>query len=264
MVFNTKLLDDYNIIKTIGRGAFGMVELVEHKITKENFALKTVFAGSGDTKSTLLNEINIMKKYNSKYLVKIIDWTYDDFKVCIIMEWAPNGDLESLLNKKKNNNESLDSKIIDKIIFQTCCAIKELHDNNILHRDIKPSNILIFDDYNIKLADFGVSKLIFGQEAYTQIGTPYYMSPELMNGYSYSYSSDFWALGCVYYQLITLEKPFAANNILALYLKIKSGKYDIKKIPLKYKKLIQNLIKLDKNLRYDHKDIFKFYAKKCY
>jgi NIMA (never in mitosis gene a)-related kinase len=264
MVFNTKLLDNYNIIKIVGRGAFGTVEQIQHKLSKEYFALKTVYAGTGDTTTSLLNEINIMKKNNSKYLIKVIDWTYDENKLCIIMEWAPNGDLETLINRKKELNEPIDSKIIDKIIFQTCCAIKELHDNNILHRDIKPSNILVFDDNNIKLADFGVSKLIYSKEAYTQIGTPYYMSPELINGYSYTFSSDYWALGCVYYQLITLEKPFIASNIIGLFLKINSCKYNLKKIPYKYRKLVENLIKINKHTRYNHKDIFAFYSKKCY
>lgn len=264
MALLSKLLENFNIIKTIGRGSYGTVELVENKKTKELFGLKTIVVNKSEEVNGIFNEIKIMTQINSKYIIKIFDWFYENNTFQILMEWAPNGDLTSLFNEHIELKKPIDREIINKIIYQTTCGIKELHDNQIIHRDIKPSNILLFDDYNVKITDFGVSKILFSNiNAYTQVGTPYYMSPEIINGYSYSYSTDYWALGCVFYELLTLTKPFEANNILALYYKIINVNYDLKQLNPKYHKLIQNLITVDKTKRYNYKNIFNFYVKNC-
>ena len=264
MVLNS-LLDNYNIIRTIGRGSYGTVELIENKITKERFALKTIQITKPDDLTEIIKEIKIMEKSNSKYITKIIRWEHINCSIHIIMEYAPNGDLDILLKKKRELKQRLDDKQINKIIYQTACGLRDLHDNKILHRDIKPSNILIFDDFNIKLADFGISKILsIGSNAYTQIGTPFYMSPEIINGYSYSYSNDFWGLGCVYYELVTMERPFAGSNMFVLFNNIAQGKVDFKKVPYKYRQLIVNLLHPDKTKRYDCKQIFAYYVKHFY
>ena len=124
---------------------------------------------------------------------------------------------------------------------------------------------MIFDDYNIKLADFGISKILsIGTNAYTQIGTPLYMSPEMVNGYSYSYSNDFWGLGCVYYELLTMERPFVGTNMLVLFQNISQCKIDFKKVPYKYRQLVVNLLNIDKTKRYNCKQIFTYYVKHFY
>jgi len=264
MVLNS-LLDNYNIIRTIGRGSYGTVDLIENKMTKEKFAMKTIQIVKLDEIAEITNEIKIMEKINSKYITKIIEWTHSGDSIRIIMEYAPNGDLDMLIKKQRELKERLPDKMINKIIYQTACGLRDLHDNKILHRDIKPSNVLIFDDYNIKLADFGISKILsISSNAYTQIGTPFYMSPEMINGYSYSYSNDFWGLGCVYYELITMERPFAGSNIMVLFNNIVQGKLDFKKVPYKYRQLVVNLLHPDKSKRYDYKQIFTYYVKHFY
>ncbi len=258
-------LDNYNIVRTIGRGSYGTVELIENKTTKEQFALKTIEITKRDDLNEVINEIKIMENFQSKYITKIINWTHTDTNVYIIMEYAENGDLDILIKKQKEIKKPFDDNIISKIIYQTACGIRELHDNKILHRDIKPSNVLVFPDFNVKLADFGISKILsIGSNAYTQIGTPFYMSPEIINGYPYSYSNDFWGLGCVYYELVTLSRPFAGTNILALFNNISHGKIDFKKVPFKYRQLIKNLLNQDKSKRYDCKQIFAYYVKHFY
>lgn len=256
------LLNNYKIIKQLGKGSYGTVELIEHGVTREQFALKTMETIKKDEINGIINEINIMKKFNSKYITKIIDWVYNNRTIYILMEYAPLGDLDQLIKKCKKDKKKLDDKIIRRIIYQTACGLRDLHENRILHRDIKPSNILIFSDFEIKLGDFGVSKILtYCDNAYTQIGTPYYMSPEIIQGNPYSYSNDFWGLGCVYYEMVSLEKPFDGTNILGLFKNILNAKPDYKKIPLKYKHLIVNLLNGEKSKRYDCRQIFAYYVK---
>ena len=91
-----------------------------------------------------------------------------------------------------------------------------------MHRDIKTQNIFIDSEGTIKLADFGISKMLEHTNllASTVVGTPYYLSPEACSNKGYNYKSDIWSLGCVLYELCTLEHPFNADNILLLAKKI--------------------------------------------
>ena len=105
-------------------------------------------------------------------------------------------------------------------------AIHEIHkrkEGKILHRDIKAANIFLDASNNVKLGDFGLAKVLNQENgfAYTNVGTPYYMSPELINEKKYNEKSDIWALGCLIYEICALQPPFMANNYLTLAVKIK-------------------------------------------
>lgn len=102
-------------------------------------------------------------------------------------------------------------------------AIHTLHKNNIIHRDIKIHNILVKDNYDIVLADLGITKILqkYQLNTNTQVGTPYYLSPELINGDRYNKNIDIWSLGIVMYELIYHHYPFAARNLPYLMRKIK-------------------------------------------
>jgi serine/threonine protein kinase len=120
---------------------------------------------------------------------------------------------------------------INILFFQLCLGIKYLHDNKIIHRDLKPANILLDNKISPKkviIIDFGAS-IILNKNNYdfanTIIGTPYFMCPEQCVSKKYNNKCDIWALGCILYELLTLEKPFVAHNIALLNYKISIGKY---------------------------------------
>jgi serine/threonine protein kinase len=96
---------------------------------------------------------------------------------------------------------------------------------------------------NVKLGDFGLSKVLDNDSlyAYTNVGTPYYMSPEQINEDKYNHKSDIWSLGCIIYETCALKPPFQAENYLSLAMKIKDGK--INRIPKQYSDDLQNIIK---------------------
>lgn len=133
-------------------------------------------------------------------------------------------------------------------------AIKHIHDRKIVHRDIKSQNIFLDSSGFIKLGDFGIAKCLnytLDKLQTTLIGTPYYLSPEIIHNKPYSYKSDIWSLGVLLYEICALKMPFEANSIPLLSLKIIKGKYN--SVPSIYsfelRQLIKSMLTVDENKR---------------
>ena len=103
-----------------------------------------------------------------------------------------------------------------------------------MHRDLKPGNIFLDANYNVKLGDFGLSRMMGTESvfAYTHVGTPYYMSPEQISDQKYNEKSDIWSCGCIIYEVAALRAPFEATTHYQLAMKIKAGRLD--RIPAQY------------------------------
>ena len=254
--------NDYKIIKLLGAGSYGSVYLAKSKFSNNEsdyVAIKKFQLHDKQAYLSFKNEIKIFKKIKSDYLVKILDYYRDSRHMYLVMEYAPKGDLEEYIRSAYKRNNKIDNKFVDTVIYQLTEGLNVLHKNNIIHRDIKSSNILVFNDNLIKITDFGVSKILENNNllANTSIGTPYYMSPELVNGTPYNYSVDFWAFGCLIYKMLTNKYPFEANNMGALFYKIMKGKYNLSKIPFKYRNIVSKLLN-EKFKRADEKDLYEF------
>lgn len=152
-----------------------------------------------------------------------------------------DGDLKT---KLKDNKDKLfeENQILDWFT-QICLAVKHVHDRKILHRDIKSQNIFLTKKGVLKLGDFGVSKCLSFtlDQAKTVIGTPYYLSPEIVQDKGYSFKSDIWSLGVLLYEMCSLKMPFTSQNIATLSLKIIKGVYS--PIPTQYSKELRALVK---------------------
>ena len=105
-------------------------------------------------------------------------------------------------------------------------ALEYVHSRKVLHRDIKTQNVFLTGANTIKLGDFGISKVLESTTsvAMTVVGTPYYMSPEICQSKPYNYTSDVWSLGCILYELCTLQHAFSGENLLGLVFKIVQDK----------------------------------------
>lgn len=125
---------------------------------------------------------------------------------------------------------------------QICLAIKHVHDRKVIHRDLKGQNIFLTKANIIKLGDFGIARVLNNTKdnAKTMIGTPYYLSPEIINGKAYSFKSDIWSLGVVLYEMCALKPPFEAQNLPVLAMKIVKGQFT--SIPHQFSRDLKNLV----------------------
>lgn len=200
-------------------------------------------------KKQLVSEVNILRDLKHQHIVRYYDRIIDkkNTKIYIIMEYWEGGDISQLIKKCKEKNQYLPEDQIWKIFTQIILALHECHGREtgkILHRDIKPGNLFLDLNNNVKLGDFGLSR-IMGKEslyAYTNVGTPYYMSPEQINEQKYNEKSDIWSTGCILYEIASLRPPFEATTQMALALKIKEGKFN--RLPKIYSEELWRVITL--------------------
>ena len=149
---------DYKVIKTIGEGTFGRVELVEHKITGMIRAMKIIPKTTEINETSVLNELYILKKIDHQNVIKIYEFYSDEKNYYLITEYCSGGDLFTA-----TKNENLSEVQVSSIIYQILLALNNLHKMKIMHRDLKPENILVTKKdenglYRIKLCDFGTSQ----------------------------------------------------------------------------------------------------------
>lgn len=259
---------NYKILKEIGRGAFGSVYKIMNKNDKKIYALKKIVL-TGQNKvdlDSIKNEALILKTINNENIVKFYDSFFFNNSFYLIMEYCGNSDLKSFINKHKNKNQLISEIVINVIIKGLCNGIKAIHDKKLIHRDLKPENIFISDDYNIKIGDFGISKILNGTNyAQTFAGSLSYMAPEMINGKKYNNKVDIWSFGCIIYELSTCKICFSDESIINLVNKINSGvhgKIDTSHYTDGLQNLIDLSLKADFKERGSIEDIINYYREK--
>lgn len=215
-------MNNYKLTSYIASGTFGKVYKGYDIRSNELIVIKKILITNlrDYDLENIFNEVKITSNLECDFIVKSTDVFTDKTYVYIVFPYYKNGNLKEYLMKR---DKLLESEIW-KIITQLLIAIDYLNEYSIIHRDIKIMNILVKDNGDICLADFGVSKILShkNENAQTQVGTPYYFSPELVKGIKYSYNVDIWALGVIIYEIIYKKYPFEAHNLPYLVRKIKN------------------------------------------
>ena len=239
-------MDNFQILAKIGEGAYSTVYTVRRKSDNQLYALKKVKmkALSPKEKQNALNEVRILASVKSPYVISYKEAFIDelDSTLCIVMEYADEGDLFQKITLYKKHHVSFEEIDIWRIFVQITKGLHDLHEYNILHRDLKSANVFLFRDGTAKLGDLNVSKVAHRGLGCTQTGTPYYASPEVWKDNPYDLKSDIWSLGCVTYEMIMLRTPFRAETMEGLFKKIMKGEYQ--KINKKYSEDLDYVISL--------------------
>ena len=222
-------MDAFQIISKLGEGAYSTVFKVMRTVDGKTYALKKVklLNLSDKEKENALNEVRILASINSNYVISYKEAFFDekDRTLCIVMEFADNGDLYQKIVEHKKKAMFFEESEIWRIFIQLVRGLKALHDLKILHRDLKSANVFLYTNGDAKIGDLNVSKVTRAGVGHTQTGTPYYASPEVWNDSPYDNKSDIWSLGCVLYEMITLKPPFRAQDMEGLYKRVIKGQY---------------------------------------
>ena len=256
-------MENFQIINKIGEGAYSTVYTVRRIEDNQLYALKKVKIQnlSLKEKQNALNEVRILASVNSPFVISYKESFIDevDQTLCIVMEYADEGDLFQKITLFKKLHTTFEENDAWKIIIQITIGLHDLHSYNILHRDLKSANVFLFRDGTAKLGDLNVSKITPRGLGCTQTGTPYYASPEVWRDTPYNLKSDIWSLGCLCYEVLMLKTPFRAETMEGLYRKVMKGKYPeiSKKYSNKFDYIISNMLRLKPEERPTTEDILK-------
>jgi serine/threonine protein kinase len=256
----TVSIQDFEILKPISRGAFGRVYLATKKRTGDLYAIKVIRKKDiirKNLKDAVMTERDALAKAQNPFVVKLFYAFQSKEYLYLVMEYLIGGDLASLLQALNCFELVMTRKYVAEIVL----ALEYLHSIGIVHRDLKPDNILINDDGHLKLTDFGLSRLGYIEEAGPApaagqgpdplldlsnakeisidvedsthsssnrvLGTPDYLSPEVLLGTGHSEAVDFWALGVMTYEFLLGVPPFNAETPELIFQKILArGKFD--------------------------------------
>ena len=252
-------LGRYEIIKELGRGAMGTVYLGKDPKIHREVAIKTLRYEEIDedqlaeTKKRFFREAEAAGKLSHPNIVTIFD-VGEDYEIAYMaMELLDGVDLTKYCQK----SALLPAHETVRIISAVAQALDYAHSNDVVHRDIKPANIMILKTGDVKVADFGIARVVTASRTQTGVvlGTPSYMSPEQIAGQKVDGRSDFFSLGVVLYELLTGEKPFKGDSIATLMFNITmsppSALAEINPdVPPSFVSIIEKALAKDRELRY--------------
>lgn len=219
-------MDDFDIVKVLGRGAFGKVMLVKKKddTSKKLYALKTWkkadIVKANQVEHTMTERF-VLEHIESPFLAHMSYAWQTPEKLYVVMDYLTGGEIFFWIQKQRKFTESR-----ARLCLAECClAIKAMHDKNVIHRDLKPENILLDSDGHVKVVDYGLAKGNItgaGEEGGTKTfcGTPEYVAPELVENRGHGKAVDWWALGVILFELLYGLPTFYDKNVKKMYTKI--------------------------------------------
>ncbi|KAI8460686.1 hypothetical protein BY996DRAFT_4574397 [Phakopsora pachyrhizi] len=258
-----KRIGPWKIGRTIGKGSSGRVKIAKHSNTGQFAAVKIVprqmllnsrmsinEVGARTDKMLLgiEREIVIMKLIEHPNILSLYDVWETGSDLYLIMEYVEGGELFNYLVRRGRLHEDEALHYFQQII----CGVDYCHRFNICHRDLKPENLLLDNQHNIKIADFGMAALeASGKLLETCCGSPHYASPEIVSGYNYhGSSSDIWSCGVILFALLTNRLPFDDEDLVVLLNKVKVGKFWMPEdLPELAQDLIRGMMMLDPTKR---------------
>ncbi|XP_043068102.1 serine/threonine-protein kinase par-1 isoform X9 [Drosophila bipectinata] len=238
-----KLRQRFDIIKKLGQGTYGKVQLGINKETGQEVAIKTIKKCKIEAEADLVRirrEVQIMSSVQHPNIIHIYEVFENREKMVLVMEFAAGGELYDYLSERK----VLSEEEARRIFRQVATAVYYCHKHKICHRDLKLENILLDEKGNAKIADFGLSNVFdAGRLLATFCGSPLYASPEIVEGTPYQGPEvDCWSLGVLLYTLVYGSMPFDGSNFKRLVKQISQGDYYEPRKPSRASTLIREML----------------------
>lgn len=225
--------NDLLIMRTVGTGTFGRVKLVQHKPSGKVCALKCMNKSevlASHQERNIMAEKNLLFECSSCPFVLQLLQTYNHpHQILMLMEFVPGGELWSYIYEKQNTvpRSEPGGFVLSAARFYSAnvvMAFKHLHQRGIAYRDLKPENLLMDGNGYLKMIDFGFAKkfpFMKGDQkqdkTFTLCGTPEYLAPEIVISKGYDKGVDYWALGCLIYELFLARTPFQADYTTKIF-----------------------------------------------
>jgi serine/threonine protein kinase len=219
-----KRIGKYSVVETIGKGGMGVVYRALDTVLEREVALKVQRYGDSPEDQSFerfFREAKLIASLRHRNIVTIYDMGQEEDKLYIVMELLRGEDLSTKLASQQHL--SLELKV--HVISEVAEGLAHAHQKGIVHRDIKPRNVFLTEDGEVKLLDFGLAHIAYSTltEAGQLLGTPHYMSPEQVKGEAADARADIFALGAVFYELLTGVKAFGAEGVQAVFDRIVKG-----------------------------------------
>ncbi|KAM9467966.1 NUAK family SNF1-like kinase 1 [Clarias gariepinus] len=216
----------YELLETLGRGTYGKVKKAVERHTGRVVAIKSIRKEKIKDEQDMVHirrEIEIMSSLRHPHIISIYEVFENKDKIVIVMEYASKGELYDYISERRKLSERETRHFFRQIVS----AVHHCHKKGVVHRDLKLENVLLDDNYNIKIADFGLSNLYHKDKLLqTFCGSPLYASPEIVNGRPYRGPEvDSWALGVLLYTLVYGTMPFDGGDHKRLIRQISKGEY---------------------------------------
>jgi serine/threonine protein kinase len=209
---------NYQIMEALGSGAFATVYRARHLVTDCVVALKTIPKRKVRTQQEfelLQREVNLMKIMDHPFIASLFEVLDDVHNFYLAIELVRRGNLLDYIN----DNKGLPEKQACRIFYQLCMVLDYLHnEKRVVHRDLKAENVLLDENYNIRVVDFGLSKGFSKANPYMQTtcGSPAYVSPEIIKEEPYTAAADIWSAGVLLYAMVCGQLPFDGDNLTSM------------------------------------------------
>uniref|UniRef100_A0A3B4UAC9 Si:ch211-27e6.1 n=1 Tax=Seriola dumerili TaxID=41447 RepID=A0A3B4UAC9_SERDU len=250
--FDPRVTARYDIKALIGRGSFSRVVRVEHRATRQPFAIKMMEVEAPEGREVCASELAVLQRVSHANVIQLIEVFQFPQRVYMVLELATGGELLDRVVSRGHFTERDATQALRMVL----AGVGYLHDLGITHRDLKPENLLYYHpgaDSRLLVTDFGLATF-GGTSMGTTCGTPEYMAPEVLLRKPYTCAVDMWALGVITYIVLSGSMPFEEDSRTRLYRSIVRGKYSFHGDPWPSvsnlaKDFIQRLLALDSATR---------------